>query len=260
MDILGFITWGANHEAFELFGRSFRWYSILFVSGLWAAYFTIGRIFKKDGIPTEVLQKLWVIGVIGAVIGARLGEVLFYNPQHYFAHPEEILMIWRGGLSSHGTTFTLLVITYLFAKWEMKVPFFTLGDKVVAGIAIAAAFVRFGNFMNSEILGHPSQLPWSVIFSTVDNIPRHPIQLYEGFAYIILSVVLFWGYMRTSSPQKSGFWSGIFMVGMFGTRFFLEFFKENMSTLTEGFPLTMGQVLSLPLAIWGVYLVWQGRK
>ena len=124
---------------------------------------------------------------------------------------------------------------------------------MVIVIALGGAFIRFGNLMNSEIVGRVTDVPWAFVFKRVDDLPRHPIQLYEAFAYIFLGILLYVLYPKMK--HKTGFISGLFLAGMFGVRFFLEFFKQNNSTITEGFPLTMGQVLSFPLALAGIYLM-----
>lgn len=257
MEIFAHITWNPN-PVIDLGILQLRWYALLFVSGLWSAYAIIYLLFKKKNIPIENLQTLWLLCVVSAVVGARLGEVLFYEPAYYWAHPADIVKIWKGGLASHGATFVLFVTIGGYAYYGMKKPFFWLGDFVVSGIAMAAAFVRFGNFMNAEIVGRVSDVSWAMIFPTFDNSPRHPVQLYEGVFYVFLSAALF--YLFPKYKDKEGFLSGLFLLGMFGTRFLLEFFKQNNSDLTEGFALTMGQVLSIPLALLGLWLMLRPIK
>ena len=251
--ILNYILWDADFAAFHFAGRDFRWYSFLFVSAIWVAYGTAYPIFKKEKIDVGHLQSLWLYCLVGAIVGARLGEVFFYEPAHYWANPMEVFKIWKGGLSSHGATFVLFVIVWLYAVKAMKIPFPAVGDRIVSGIALGASCVRFGNLMNSEIVGRVTDVPWAFVFKRVDDLPRHPIQLYEAFAYIFLGILLYVLYPKMK--HKTGFISGLFLAGMFGVRFFLEFFKQNNSTITEGFPLTMGQVLSFPLALAGIYLM-----
>lgn len=251
--ILNYITWDADFAAFHFAGKDFRWYSFLFVAAIWIAYGVAYLIFKKEKIDIGHLQTLWLYCLVGAIVGARLGEVLFYEPEYYFSHPSEIPKIWKGGLASHGATFVLIAIMWTYSVRVMKMPFVALGDIIGSGISLGASCVRFGNLMNSEIVGRVTDVPWAFIFKRVDDQPRHPIQLYEAFAYIILGIALYILYPRMK--HKTGFLGGMFLTGMFGTRFLLEFFKQNNSAVTEGFPLTMGQLLSLPLALAGIYLM-----
>lgn len=256
MEIFAHITWNPS-PIIDLGIIQLRWYALFFVCGLWAAYGLSYLLFKRDGIPIEKLQSLWLWCVVGAIVGARLGEVLFYEPAYYFSHPADIPKIWQGGLASHGATFALFVIIWAFAKYSLKKSLMDLGDYLVSGISIAAACVRFGNFMNAEIVGRVSNQPWAMIFPSFDNSPRHPVQLYEGIFYVILSAILFSLFPKYKA--KTGYLSGLFLVGMFGTRFFLEFFKQNNSDLTEGAFFTMGQLLSLPLAMVGLWFMFRKK-
>lgn len=251
------IIWEANRIAFTvpILGRDIAWYSLLFISGLWLAYFNFKKVFSLENINIEYAQKLWLYGAIWALIGARLGEIIFYDPQKYIDDTSKIIRVWEGGLSSHGGTFALIVLVWWFGTKVMQKSFLWLGDRIVSGIAIGAACVRFGNLMNSEIIGTPTSLPWGFVFKVHDNIARHPVVLYEGIVYVILSIFLYFTFVKNYKTMKDGYIGALFLVGMFGTRFFLEFMKENNSTLTENFPLTMGQVLSLPLCLFGIYIL-----
>ncbi len=253
--IFNYITWNADFAAFHFAGRDFRWYSLLFVAAIWFAYGGAYLIFKREKMDIGHLQSIWLYSLIGAIVGARLGEVLFYEPEFYFSNPSEIPKIWKGGLASHGATFVMIGIMWFYSVRVMKIPFPALGDIIGGGICLGAACVRFGNLMNSEIVGRVTDVPWAFIFKRVDDLPRHPIQLYEAFTYIILGIALLVLYPRMK--QRTGFLGGLFLLGMFGSRFILEFFKQNNSMITEGFPLTMGQLLSLPLALVGAYFVFR---
>jgi phosphatidylglycerol---prolipoprotein diacylglyceryl transferase len=254
------IFWDVSPIAFSLLGRDFRWYSLLFVLAIWGAYAFFVFIFKKENLAPEVAQKAIIYSVVSLLIGARLGEVLFYSPEVYLKDPAEIFKIWHGGLSSHGATFALLALIWAFAKWEVKKSFTWLGDRITPAISFSAACVRFGNLFNSEIVGTPTNMPWGFIFHSHDQVVRHPVQLYEGITYIFLCVFLTNYYLKHKNNLADGLMGGIFLTGMFGTRFILEFFKENNSSLTENFPLTMGQLLSLPLLVFGIYLLMRARK
>ena len=219
------IHWAADPVMFVLGQREFTWYALLFVSGLLVGYVIVGRTFMAEGIDIVYANLLLIFVALGAVIGARLGEVVFYEWSYYRAHPRELLRIWHGGLASHGA---------------------------VIGIALAAACVRFGNLMNSEVLGKPTSLPWAIVFDRVDSIPRHPVQVYEGLWYIALCLTLLLARQRWAPPQ--GVLSGLFLVGMFLPRFFLEFAKEGPVVFAG---MNTGQVLSVPLIIVGALLLGQ---
>lgn len=256
------IIWDADRIAFTIpgLGREIAWYSLLFVIGLWLAYFNIKKVFSLENISVEYAQKLWLYGAVAALVGARLGEIIFYDPQKYIKDPAAIIRVWEGGLASHGATFALIVLVLWFAHKVMHKSFLWLGDRIVSGISITAACVRFGNLMNSEVVGTPTSVPWGFIFKSHDNIARHPVVLYEGITYLIMSIVLYFLFVQKHKTMREGYLAGIFLASMFGIRFFLEFMKENNSTLTENFPLTMGQVLSLPLFLFGLYLMLRKKS
>jgi len=254
------IFWDVSPIAFSLFGRDFRWYSLFFVLAIWGAYGFFVFVFNKENLPPETPQKAIIYSVICLLIGARLGEVIFYSPEVYLKDPMEIFKIWHGGLSSHGATFALLALIWAFAKWEIQRDFTWLGDRITPAISFSAACVRFGNLCNSEIVGTPTNVPWGFIFHSHDQVVRHPVQLYEGITYIFLCLLVTYLYLKKRTNLPPGLLGGIFLTAMFGIRFILEFFKENNSSLTENFPLTMGQLLSLPLFVFGVYLLRQSQK
>lgn len=221
------IYWDASPIAFSLLGKDFRWYSLFFVLAIWGAYAFFVFVFNKEKLPPETAQKAILYSVVCLLIGARLGEVLFYNPEVYWKDPSEIYKIWHGGLSSHGATFALIALIWAFSKWEVKSTFTWLGDRITPAISFSAACVRFGNLFNSEILGTPTDMPWGFIFVSHDNISRHPVQLYEGITYIILCLTVTYLYIKRKDNLPEGLLGGIFLTGMFGTRFILEFFKEK---------------------------------
>ena len=175
------INWNANPEIFTLFGIfPIRYYGLLFASGLLISYSVIARIYKNEHIPLENLEKLTVYIFIGTIAGARLGHCLFYEPAYYLSNPLEIIKIWHGGLASHGAAIGILLALYLFSR-KVKKPFLWTMDRVVIVVALAGSLIRMGNLMNSEIIGNPTTVSWAFIFERVDNIPRHPAQIYESF-------------------------------------------------------------------------------
>src|SRR5262245_11793430 len=205
--------------------RRFTSYALLFVLGLLGGYAIVVASVTKDHIDIAYANIPLVFVGIGAVIGARLGEVFFYEWPYYREHPAEIIRVWHGGLASHGAVIVIPLMLWLFARTVIGKPFLWVLDRAVPGIAFAAACVRFGNLMNSEILGVPTSAPWGVVFTRVDLVPRHPVQVYEGVTYLILSAVLLAVGRRRALPE--GYLSGIFLVGMFLPRWLLEFTKEG---------------------------------
>jgi len=235
---------------FALGGRAFTWYAFLFVLGLLGGYAILVATFVRERVDITYANIALVFVGVGAVVGARLGEVVFYEWPYYRAHPAEIVRIWHGGLASHGAVIGVPVMLWLFARFVIGKPFLWVLDRAVPGIAFAAACVRLGNLMNSEILGVPTSTPWGVAFARVDLVPRHPVQVYEGVTYLILCAVLLAIGRRSTLPE--GCLSGLFLVGMFLPRWFLEFTKEGPIVALG---MNTGQVLSLPLVIIGAVML-----
>ena len=252
------IHWAPDPVMFVLGLREFTWYALLFVSGLLGAYVIAARMLMAEGIDIIYANVLLILVALGVVIGARLGEVVFYEWSYYRAHPRAILRIWQGGLASHGAVIGIAVMLWLYARVVVHKPFLWVAERAVAGIAWAAACVRFGNLMNSEILGKPTSVPWAVVFDRVDPVPRHPVQAYEGLWYLALCLALLVARQRWKPPQ--GVLPGLFLVGMFLPRFFLEYTKEGAVVFAG---MNTGQVLSVPLIIVGALVLaqsWLRRK
>ncbi len=209
-----------------------------------------------------VAEAITLYVVLGALIGARLGDVLFYqNWQEIARHPATILAFWEGGLASHGGALGILLALLLFAKRkgaEYQLTFLKTLDLAVIPTALAAVLIRLGNFMNQEILGTPTTLPWGVIFMHPAGgeaaLPRHPVQLYEALGYFCIFLFLFYRFHRLFPVMKTGRTTGLFLILVFAFRFAMEFFKTEQSAHLMHFPLTMGQLLSIPLIVWGFCL------
>ena len=149
------------------------------------------------------IEQLAIYMIFGTVIGARLGHILFYNPEYYFSHPLEILMVWKGGLASHGAAIGILIALYLYVK-KKKESFLWLMDRIVIVVALGGSFIRLGNLFNSEIIGKPATVPWAFIFTRIDNVPRHPTQLYESLAYLIIFFILIIIYKNKYKQLSNG--------------------------------------------------------
>ncbi|MDO9258260.1 MAG: prolipoprotein diacylglyceryl transferase [Bacteroidales bacterium] len=258
--ILQFIHWNISPTIFSLGPISVRWYGLLFAMSFVVGYFIMLRIFQKENIPEPLLDKLSMYMLIATVVGARLGHVLFYEPESYLAHPLDILKIWQGGLASHGAAIGIPLALYLFSR-KTRQPFFWVFDRIAIVVALSGFFIRTGNLFNSEIYGNLTSLPWGFIFERADEtLPRHPTQIYEGLAYLSLFFFLLWYYYNKDGKPRPGFLFGIFLIVVFGFRFIVEFIKEPQVAFESSMTLNMGQLLSIPLIIAGiVILAWKPK-
>lgn len=243
-----------------------KYYGLLFVTGIFLGYLIVKNIYKKEGIPLEQLDSLLIYIVLGTIIGARLGHCLFYEPEYFLNHPLEIILpvqridgaykfIGYQGLASHGGAIGVLIALILYCK-KHKIKLLQVLDKVAIAIPVTGAFIRFGNFMNSEIYGKPTNGNWGVVFVHDDLIPRHPTQLYEAFSYLLIFLILLIIYKKTPLSKKNGIIFGLFLILLFSARFIIEFFKENQADFEEDMILNMGQLLSIPFILVGVLLIY----
>ena len=221
-----YIYWNVDPEIINVFGISIRYYGLLFVTGLILCMYILGWIFRRENIPQELLEKLIIYGIIGIFVGARLGHCLFYEPSYYFAHPLEMILpitfppdggikfIGYQGLASHGGVLGLLIALYVYSR-KTKHSMIDTIDLIAVVSGLSFGFIRLGNFMNSEIIGIPTTKPWGVIFERVDNIPRHPAQLYEAIAYFIIFAIMMILYKKMRDRLKNGFFFGLATVLFF---------------------------------------------
>ncbi len=262
MDSLHYFVWNINPVITKIGSLELRWYGLLFASGLGLGYWLMMRIFKAESKPVEKLDTFLVYFIIGTVIGARLGHVFFYDWAYYKAHPLEIIMVQHGGLASHGATIGILLATWLFIRFHFRGNLVWLLDRLAVLIPLGGAFIRLGNFFNSEILGKVSHLPWAIIFARIDNLPRHPAQLYEALAYILIFLFMyFYLFQKEKIKQRPGELTGWFFTLVFGFRFFIEFIKIKQSDLIgQSWSIDMGQLLSIPLVLFGIVLIIWARN
>jgi phosphatidylglycerol---prolipoprotein diacylglyceryl transferase len=254
------ITWNVSPEIFSIGPLSIRYYGLFFVLGFIFGYYIFQRYFKIEKIPIQEVDRLAVFVFIGAVLGARLGHVLFYEPQYYINNPGEILKIWQGGLASHGGTAGLLIALWFYAK-KNKDKYIWILDRMSMPTALAGAFIRLGNLMNSEIYGTETSLPWGFIFvRDGQSIPKHPTQIYEALAYLLVFVVLWVLYNKKKIDTARGIMIGWFMILVFGARFFIEFLKEVQVGFEQDMFINMGQILSIPFIVFGIIMVIQSKK
>ena len=267
--VLNVIHWNIDPILFEIGSFGLRYYALCFLAAFVVSYILMLNIFKREGKTQELLDQLSIYIFLGTLIGARLGHCLFYEFDYYIQHPLEMILPFRmingnfeltgfQGLASHGGAIGILVALWLFSR-KTKTNFTWIADRLVLVVPLAGAFVRLGNFFNSEIIGLPTTLPWGVVFERVDGVARHPAQLYEAIAYVIIFLILWSMYQKNSKP-KPGYLFGIFLVLLFGARFVLEYFKENQEAFEETMQFNMGQLLSIPFMLVGFYLIFRKPK
>lgn len=364
--MLNFIVWDANPEMFTIPGldHPVRWYGLMFALAFLVGQQLMFYIYRKEGQPEKDVERLTIYMVIATVLGARLGHVLFYEPEKYLPDPLSIFKIWEGGLASHGAAIGILLGIYLYSRkhFQKGQNFMWVVDRIVIIVALAGAFIRFGNFMNSEILGKPTESNSGVVFArgaeemlersaqevekveiyanedaapseaglaplTVEvqftsanfqeqnlrsfiertfknvltdkrysriaenirepeneplqytlkqervdggtayvariqtmGVVRHPAQFYESMSCVLLFFILFYVWYRKKNELKQGTLFGIFLIYIFGLRFFYEFLKENQVAFEDQLPLNMGQWLSIPLVIAGIIILFTAKK
>jgi prolipoprotein diacylglyceryl transferase len=237
-----------------------RWYGLLFALGFLVGFQVMAQIYRAEQRPFENLSSLLSYVMLGTIIGARLGHVLFYQPDYYLARPWEIPMVWHGGLASHGGFAGVIIALYLYLRKHRDMSFIELADRLAIACLPAAAMIRIGNFFNSEIIGRPSDLPWAIVFARVDEIPRHPAMLYEAAAYLVVFCALYVAYWRTRIIQFPGRVFGITLATCFFARFMIEFVKENQMPFENQLPLNMGQLLSVPFVLTGIVLIYASSR
>jgi prolipoprotein diacylglyceryl transferase len=260
LEIFAHIVWNGRPELFTWGPLTVRWYGVLFALAFSAGYFIARYQFRQEARNPEHLDSLLVWTVIGIILGARLAHVFFYEPAYYMAHPGQIIQVWRGGLASHGGFLGGITALYIYTRRHKDLGFVWLLDRAAVPAALGGALVRVGNFFNSEILGHPSEVPWAIVFAREDLLPRHPAQLYEAAAYMAVFALLFWVYRRLKDRTPGGLLIGLFLLLVFAARFLIEFVKERQAAYETGFPLSVGQWLSIPLIFFGAALAWRGFR
>lgn len=254
MQIASFI-WNPAPEIFDFGWFAVRWYGLLFAIGFIGAYQVLIRIFKRENIDQKKLESLIFYMIIATVVGARLGHCLFYEPSNYLSDPIKFLKVWEGGLASHGAALGILVGMFLYLRKNKEFNFVWLADRLSVAIPFAAMCVRIGNFVNSEILGKAADLPWAVIFSKEDMIPRHPAQLYEAGVYLILFLLMLFLYFKKSEKFSPGLLTGTFLTVMFTARFLIEYVKDVQVQFEHSLILHMGQFLSIPFILLGIGMI-----
>ncbi len=264
MDLLLAINWNVDPEIFGLGKLSIRWYGLTWALSFILGQYVITKFYLIDGRTEKEVDNLAIYIILGSILGARIGHCLFYgydaalgyNP--YLRNPLDILKIWEGGLASHGGGFGVFLAMWLYVRKTQGISFLWLADRVSVITLLSGALIRFGNLMNSEIVGKATDLPWGFNFLQLNENPvitRHPAQLYESLTCVIMFVILMWAYYKTDIKQFEGRMFGIFLIWVFALRFCYEFLKENQADFESSLTLNMGQILSIPMVLAGVFLL-----
>ncbi len=285
-----FIDWQPSIEAFTIGSFSVRWYSLLWCVGLLLAYLIVQRLYRQQKIEDEKFEPLFFYCFLGVLIGARLGHCIFYEPQYYLTSGTGFVEMlipfhrlgdgsWKftgyEGLASHGGTIGLIIAMALYWK-RMKLKPWTVVDNVAIAVPATACCIRMGNLMNSEIIGNVTDVSWAFIFHTreamVDGAlaPRHPAQLYEAIAYLVFFVagaLIYWRWYKSQGMSQTspiavgtGFYFGFCLATIFTFRFFIEFLKKEQVDFEQGMLLDMGQLLSIPFVILGMWCMIRAKR
>lgn len=268
--ILDYITWNAHPAIYDGFVE-IRWYGLFFVIGFAFGYYLVGKMFKHEGKPESWLDILLLYLFIATLVGARLGHCLFYQWDYYSQHPIEILKVWEGGLASHGGAIGIIIAMWIFSRRVTHENVLWILDRVVVPIAFVGMLIRLGNLMNHEIYGHATDVPWAFRFilnipaweqgaAPIYSAPSHPTQLYEAGAYLSLFILLMYMYWRRHAEQRPGLLLGVFFIGTFLSRFFIEFVKNDQVAFEAGMTFNMGQWLSIPFVAAGIWLVVRAMR
>ena len=281
MNLLNYIVWNPDLEAFRVSFITVRWYGLMWIIGLALAYIVVKRLYKEQEIKDELFDPLFLYCFFGILIGARLGHCIFYQPQDFLTSWQGIMEMllpfrigndgsWLGrtfgffftgyaGLASHGGTLGLMIALWLYVK-RTKLSIWTVLDNIAIATGTTACFIRLGNLMNSEIIGKITDVPWAFIFERVDMMPRHPGQLYEAIAYAILFAIMWYLHKRMPEKIGTGWYFGFCLAYIFTFRFFIEYTKEIQEAFEASLPIDMGQILAIPFIILGVYCMVRAKK
>jgi len=302
--ILAYLTWDLNPIIAHLGPITPRWYGLFFMSGFVVGTFVLTHIYRSERVSPRWVDVITIYMLVGTIVGARMGHVLFYEPEIITEKGIlEVFKVWHGGLASHGATIGILLACWLFAR-KNKFDYLWVLDRIVIVVGIGGALIRTGNFMNSEIVGHPSTAPWAVVFprdaehllpatnplpagavlvqrqtepdgSVVMRpapagtpvtpgglmaVPRHPTQLYEALYCVLLVSLLYYLWNRTRERTPRGLLFGLFVVLLFTQRFLGEFLKEAQVDFEKGHLLNQGQLLSIPMVLIGIWVLWRAGK
>lgn len=264
------IVWNPS-EGIDLGILTLHYYSLMFLIAFGLGWYIMQSIYVKEGISVEKLDPLFIYMVLATLIGARLGHVIFYDWDYFQHHLLEIFLPVKfepefqftgfRGLASHGAAIGIIIAMYLYKKRVLDKSVLWILDRIVIPVASGGVFIRIGNFMNSEIIGKPTNSDYGVIFTKLgENFPRHPAQLYESFCYVLVFLTLWFIYWKTDKKYKEGYLFGLFLVLLWTVRFFVEFLKEPQVEERAVWLLNTGQWLSIPFIIAGFYFMFRPAR
>ena len=273
--ILNSITWTASPNLFSVGSITVRWYGLMFAIGFLVGYEIVYRIFRHEGAKESWVGILFIYVVVATIVGARLGHVFFYDWSYYSHHLSEIPKIWEGGLASHGGTLGIIIAIWLYSRLVTRNPILWTLDRLAVPVGLVAALIRIGNLMNHEIYGGETSLPWG--FRFVENLgqwmqgaepvftaPSHPTQIYEAAFYLLTFVVCMALYWRYRAQEREGLIFGVFMLGIFVPRFFIEYIKNVQEpweiAMRANWGIDQGQLLSIPFIVLGIWLIIRAMR
>jgi len=273
MKALLYVLWQPDLVAFHLGSIDVRWYGLCWLVGILLAYFIVKWLYKDQQIKDELFDPLFIYCFLGILIGARLGHCLFYEPTYYLSNMTHFIEMiipfhhteggWKftgyEGLASHGGTLGLMIALWLYCR-KTKMKLWHVLDDIAIATPVTACLIRLGNLMNSEIIGKVTDVPWAFIFERVDQMPRHPGQLYEAMAYFVFFFVGWYFYKKHKSWVGTGFFFGLCLTLIFTFRFFIEYTKDIQVDFEAGMLFNMGQLLSVPFIIIGVVCMRNALK
>lgn len=262
------VVWDFDPVLFRIGSLDIRYYGLMWALAILIAAKFFDNFVKREGLPASVSESIFLYGTLGTIIGSRLGHCLFYDPGYYLAQPWTILTEFRdGGMASHGAAIGILVGLWLFSR-KNKLPYIWSLDRIIIGVAIGGALVRFGNLCNSEIFGEATNLPWGFEFVRSSKwlneyapAAVHPTQIYEALCYLIDFVVVTWMYYgRDLARRRPGLIFGVGLMGIFLSRFLLELIKTEQEAFEVGMTLNMGQWLSIPFILLSAGVIYWSLK
>lgn len=271
--ILYKFEWAPSETIFKIESFGLHYYSLMFVIAFAVGFYMMRKFYRHEKVSEEYLEPLFVFTIVGTLLGARLGEVFFYNWDYYQNNLAEILLPIKvtpdgieftgyRGLASHGAAIGIITSLYLYQRKYTYKPLLWILDRLGITVAFAGIFIRIGNFFNSEIVGLYSNSDFGVVFLNRGEIlPRHPVQLYESFGYLIVFLILRYLYWNTNRKDQTGYLFGVFFVLLFGVRFIAEFVKESQGGFETSLGLlSTGQWLSIPLILIGFCLILRAQS